>query len=145
MRLHVSTLLSHLQALVYQIYTKNALRIVGFPTLTITEVKYKKIQHTIQNTCKLDYLCKVEHKIQYHRKEQWEWQDVGVYTLGSGGGVRIGGYTPPPAPKVYTPMSYPPTIPFCGTIFCVLLYISSPIYMYSVLYAIFFCTLLLLF
>ena len=30
-----------------------------------------------------------------------------------------------------------PTIPFYGTIFCILLYISSPIYMYSVLYSIF--------
>ena len=35
MGLHVSTLLSHLQALVYQICTENALRIVGSPTLTI--------------------------------------------------------------------------------------------------------------
>jgi len=49
MGLHVSTQLSHLQALVYKIYTKNALRIVGSPTLTITEVKYKKysIQYRI--------------------------------------------------------------------------------------------------
>jgi hypothetical protein len=30
-----------------------------------------------------------------------------------------------------------PTIPFYGTVFCVILYISSPIYMYSVLYTMF--------
>ena len=69
MGLHVSTLLSHLQALVYQIYTKNALRIVGSPTLTITKNKVQKIQITIQTTCKLDYLCKVEYKI-YSNKER---------------------------------------------------------------------------
>ena len=33
--LHVSILLNHLQALVFQIHTKNALRIAGSPTLTI--------------------------------------------------------------------------------------------------------------
>ena len=33
--LHVSILLNHLQALVFQIHTKNAIRIVGSPTLTI--------------------------------------------------------------------------------------------------------------
>ena len=48
MGLHVSTLLSHLQALVYKIYTKNALRIVGSPTLTITEVKYKNIEYNTE-------------------------------------------------------------------------------------------------
>jgi len=32
--LHVSILLNHLQTLVFQIHTKNALRIVGSPTLT---------------------------------------------------------------------------------------------------------------
>ena len=193
MGLYVSTVLSHLQVLVYQIYTQDEVFTVGSPTLTITEVKYKKyskkkvkavcasyctaalrhivllpervssfisrgaahtkrrerpllakegtisgiqlairnshkllgsltcrkagtwnrffyfpsggryaedfyarknpkasagfepanfgargqkIQYIIQNTCKLEYLCKVEHKIQYHTKEQWEWQDV---------------------------------------------------------------------
>ena len=39
--LHVSIVLNHLQALVFYIHTKNALRIVGSPTLTITEAKYK--------------------------------------------------------------------------------------------------------
>jgi hypothetical protein len=39
--LHVSILLNHLQALVFQIYTKNALRIVGSTTLIITDEKYK--------------------------------------------------------------------------------------------------------
>ena len=34
--------LNHLQALVFEIHTKNALRIVGSPTLTITEGNYKK-------------------------------------------------------------------------------------------------------
>ena len=43
MGLHVSTLLSHLQALVYYSYTKNALRIVGSPTLTITKNKVQII------------------------------------------------------------------------------------------------------
>jgi len=49
MGLHIWTVLSHLQALVYKIYTKNTLRIVGSPTLKITEVKYKKysIQYRI--------------------------------------------------------------------------------------------------
>ena len=42
MGLHVSTVQSHLQALVYQIYTKNALRIVGSPTLTILYFRYCK-------------------------------------------------------------------------------------------------------
>jgi len=40
--LHVSILVNHLQALVFQIHTKNALRIAGSPVLTITEAKYKK-------------------------------------------------------------------------------------------------------
>jgi len=33
--LHVSVVLNHLQALVFHIHTKNALGIVGSPTLTI--------------------------------------------------------------------------------------------------------------
>jgi len=40
--LHVSILLNHLQAIMFQIHTKNAIRIVGSPVLTIKEVKYKK-------------------------------------------------------------------------------------------------------
>jgi len=35
--LHVSVLLNHLQALMFQIHTKNALRIAGSPTLTIKD------------------------------------------------------------------------------------------------------------
>jgi len=46
--LHVSILLNHLQALVFQIHTQNALRIAGSPTVTITEANYKK-QKTIHN------------------------------------------------------------------------------------------------
>jgi len=53
--LHVSILLNHFQALVFQIYTKNALRIAGSPTLTITETKLQN-QYTIQNMCVWDYL-----------------------------------------------------------------------------------------
>ena len=48
MGLHVSTLLSHLQALVYSICTRNALRIVGSPTLTITnKVQKHRLQYRL--------------------------------------------------------------------------------------------------
>ena len=49
--LHVSILLNHLQALVSQIHTKNALRIVGSPTLIIKKnCKIIKLI-TKQNVC----------------------------------------------------------------------------------------------
>ena len=54
LELHVSILLNHLQALVFQIDTKNALRIVGSPTLTKkTKLQNYKITKLItkQNVC----------------------------------------------------------------------------------------------
>jgi len=47
--LRVSILLNHLQALVFQIHTKNALRIAGSPTLTIKDKITKLI--TKQSVC----------------------------------------------------------------------------------------------
>jgi len=50
--LHVSILLNHLQALLSQIHTKNAQRIVGSPTLTIkTKLQNYKTNNQTQNVC----------------------------------------------------------------------------------------------
>ena len=120
MGLHVSALLSHLQALVYQIYTKNALRIVGSPTLTITNIKYKK--YRLQYRLHVNQTTYVKQNTKYIVTKKGIVEVVGRRCVPFEGTCpqRVHTYTPPLPP--FLSLSLP---------ICILLYISSLIYVQS--------------